>query len=48
MWYLIVLWSSRVEGPSEEELSYHAAQGPHVYGLTEGQAQNDLRSPVDK
>lgn len=44
--YLIVLGGSGVEGPSQEELGYHTAQGPHVYGLAERQAQDDLWCPV--
>lgn len=36
--YLVVLQSSGVEGPAQEELGYHAAQRPHVDGLTKGQA----------
>lgn len=48
MRYLIILRGPRIEGPSQEELSYHTAQGPHVYGLTERQAQDDLRSPGDR
>lgn len=48
MCYLVVLWGSRVEGPSQKELRYHTAKRPHVYGLTERQAQDDLRSPAEK
>ena len=43
---LVVLRGPRVEGPSEEELCHHAAQGPHVDGLAEGQSQDDLGGPV--
>lgn len=46
--YLIVLRGPRVEGPTEEELGYHAAQGPHVDGLAERQAQDDLWSPAKR
>ena len=45
MSYLVVLRRPGVEGPAEEEFSYHTAKGPHVNGLTERQAQNDLWSP---
>lgn len=45
--YLVVLHRSGVEGPAQEELCYHTAQRPHVYGLAEWQAQNDLRSPAE-
>lgn len=42
--YLIILRGPRVEGPSQEELCNHTAQGPHVYGLAKRQAKDDLRS----
>lgn len=47
MCYLVVLWSSGVKRPSQEELSYYTTQRPHVYGLTERQAKDDLWSPAD-
>lgn len=46
--YLIILRGPRVEGPTEEELGYHTAQGPHVNGLTERQAQDDLWSSANR
>lgn len=46
--YLIVLRGPRVEGPPQEELGDHAAQGPHVDGLAERQAQDDLRSSAQE
>lgn len=46
--YLIVLRGPRVEGPPQEELGDHAAQGPHVDGLAERQAKDDLRSSAQE
>lgn len=34
---LVVLRGARVEGPAQEQFSYHAAQRPHVNSLTERQ-----------
>jgi len=39
---LVVLGGARIEGPAQEELGDDAAQRPHVDGLAEGQAQDDL------
>lgn len=46
--YLIELRGPRVEGPPQEELGDHAAQGPHVDGLAERQAKDDLRSSAEE
>lgn len=46
--HLVVLQRSRVERPTQEELSYHTSQRPHVYGLTKWQAQNNLWSPAER
>lgn len=45
--YLVVLQSSGIEGPAQEQLSYHTAKWPHVDGLTKWQAQNNLWSPAE-
>ena len=43
---LIVLGRARVQGPAQEELGHHTAQAPHVDGLTEREAEDDLRGSV--
>lgn len=42
MLYLVVLQSSGVQRPTQEELGDDAAQRPHVDGLAERQPQNNL------
>ena len=46
--HMTVTRLTREERPAEEELSQHTAQGPHVNGLTVGQAQDHLWSPAGR
>lgn len=43
---LVVLRGPREEGPAQEQLAQHTAQGPHVDGFIVGKTQNDFRSSV--
>ena len=43
---LVILRGTRIERPTEEQLGHHAAEGPHVDGLAERQAEDDLRGSV--
>lgn len=45
--YLVILQGPGVKGPAQEKLSNHTAQGPHVYGFTKWQSQNNFWSPVE-
>lgn len=45
---LVVLRGSRIQRPSQEELSNDTSQRPHVDGLAEGEAQDDLWSSGDQ
>lgn len=44
--YLVVLQGPGVKRPAQKKLSNHTTKGPHVYGFTKRQSQNDLWSPV--
>lgn len=46
--YLVILQGPRIKGPAQEKFSYHTSQGPHIYGFTKWQSQNNLWSPVEK
>ena len=45
---LVILRGPGIEGPSQEQLSDHAAQRPHVDGFTERQSQDDLWGSANK
>lgn len=47
MCYLVILRCSGVQRPAQKQLSDDTTQGPHVYGLTEGQTQDDLWSSAN-
>lgn len=41
----VVTAAPRVQGCTEKQFRYDAAQGPHIYGLVEGKPQQDLWRP---
>lgn len=46
--YLVVLQGPGVKGPAQKKFRDHTAEGPHVYGFTKRQSQNNLWSPVEQ